>query len=295
MNLLPSRLLGCLSLAGFLWVARADLATFTVDPARSSISLSGSASGAVLTEQAAGSLTTSYTGSLVANVTAGGIVFPGGSVLVARELQSWQPGLNGAAGSASASYGAKGTIGSGLFALNATAASRRMTFDVTSNPLTLTGGAFDSAGLLFRFIDTNNAGLDYRASGILSSSGSKVLSGLATNKVAGVSTLVSAGGVETLTIPVSATYSFSLLLPDDSTITLTGQLVATRGGGIPPPEVVFVPPAPAATDLKLTWSASYKLQRATQLSPPNWADFATDSPITIPFSGPGEFFRVVPK
>ena len=170
-----------------------------------------------------------------------------------------------------------------------------MTFDVTSNPLALTGGSFDSAGLLFRFIDTNNAVLDYRASGILSSSGSKVLSGLATNKVAGVSTLVSAGGVETLTIPVSATYSFSLLLPDDSTITLTGQLVATRGGGTLPPEVVFVPPAPAATDLKLTWSASYKLQRATQLSPPNWADYATDSPITIPFSGPGEFFRVVPK
>ena len=39
----------------------------------------------------------------------------------------------------------------------------------------------------------------------------------------------------------------------------------------------------------------HKLQRATQLSPANWADFATDSPITIPFAGPGEFFRVVPK
>lgn len=46
--------------------------------------------------------------------------------------------------------------------------------------------------------------------------------------------------------------------------------------------------------MHLTWAAGLRLQRATTLSPPDWQNVANPSPFTVPLSGPGEFFRVVP-
>lgn len=283
-----------LSLVCLLWVAKAELLTFNLDPARSSVSLSGSVSGIALQEQAAGSLTTSYAGTIVAEVTPTQIEFVGGSRVAAREMNTWQPGINGVEGSAPASYGAKGHSG-GFLSVDALAASRRLLFDVTSGPLVLVDGRFAGTSLVFRFVDTNNPVLDYRVVGVLNENGSKVLGGLANNTVIGATSLSTVDGVETLKISVAATFLFELLLPNDTQLILTGELVATRGSAPEPPEVFFTPPPAGGTSMNLSWSSGYKLQRATELSPPNWADFATDSPITIPFAGPGEFFRVVPK
>lgn len=295
MNLLSRMFTGLASALVGLATVQAEVVTYTLDPERSSISLTGSASGITLQEQAAGSLTTSYTGTLVADVTASQIQFVGGSRVVARELNSWQPGPNGAEGSAPASYGAKGSSGFGFFAVTATAASRRLLFDVSGPPLSLTGGAFNATSLLVQFVDTNNCALDYRVSGALNATGTRVLSGLATNLVAGTSSITLADGIETLRLSIAATFVLDLLVPGDTTLNLTGELVATRSAGEEPPVIDVTPPAPGGTSMNLSWPANYKLQRATTLLPPDWADVAGDSPLTIPFVGPGEFFRIVPK
>jgi len=65
------------------------------------------------------------------------------------------------------------------------------------------------------------------------------------------------------------------------------------GGGDEPPALTFTPPAPGATSLDFSWPAGYVLQRATSLLPPDWTDYATVPPVTIPMAKPGEFFRLV--
>lgn len=277
--------------------AQAALETFTIDPAQSLVSLSGTAGGAALQEQAAGSLSTPFSGTIVADVTANSVNFVGGSSIKPVAAHAWEPGASGAPGSALASYGAKGSLIIVIFTANAKAASRNLAFDVTSGgALPTTSGSFSSSGLIFNFVDTANAVLDYQVTGALSKSGSKVLSGLSTNKVATTSSISTVNGVETLTIPVNATYVFQLLSAGDTVLTFTGNIVATRGGGTPEvPTVDFSLPTSPSGPLKLVWSKSYKLQRATQFSPPNWADYATTSPVEIPLLQPGEYFKVVLK
>ena len=167
---------------------------------------------------------------------------------------------------------------------------------LTSATLPRTGDDFGSGGLVFGFVDTSNAVLDYKVTGALSKAGSLVLSGLSTNNVATTSSITSAGGVDTLVIPVDTTYFFTLLSPNDVHLTFKGNIVATHGGGVPEQPVVDFTPPPAPTGpLKLAWSHSYKLQRASQLTQPDWADYAQNSPVEIPMAQAGEYFRVVPK
>ncbi|MBL9135636.1 MAG: immunoglobulin domain-containing protein [Verrucomicrobiales bacterium] len=45
--------------------------------------------------------------------------------------------------------------------------------------------------------------------------------------------------------------------------------------------------------LELSWPSGHRLQRATQLLPPDWSDLAVTSPFTVPTRNPGEFFRIV--
>lgn len=289
------RSLMLLVVLGSLPVARAELATFTVDPARSSVTLSGSASGAPLQPQGAGSLTAAYRGSIVLEMDATTVRFTGGSRFDPEELHSWEPGPAGVTGTAPASYGGKAQIGSGFFSVSAVAATRRLSFDLLSGTLAMTGGAFNADGLLFQFVETNNPALDYRTSGLLSERGSQVLSGLATNKLAGVSTLVTEGNLQTLTIKVDAAYRFELLVPEDSVLQLNGQLVATRtlSGGTP--TIVIEPVAPGATSMTLAWPAGFKLQKVSIQQGSGWTDTGATSPASIPFSTAGELFQVVPQ
>ena len=59
------------------------------------------------------------------------------------------------------------------------------------------------------------------------------------------------------------------------------------------PSLHFTLPAPGASTLDFTWPTGHVLQRATSLAPPNWSDYATTPPVSIPMSKPGEFFRLM--
>lgn len=204
---------------------RADV--FTVDTNQSTITISGSVAGFTFAEQGAGSLTTAYGGTIQAAQTAGTIQFTGQSLIQAQNSGAWQPKSDGSTGSEPANYGALANAG---FA-TAKAALRSLQFDVTSPVITVSGGQFDSRSLTFQFPAGAPSTLAYNA-GFLGS-GVKSLTGYATNKVTAVATLATAGSQQTLTIPVDATFLFTLLAQNDTTINVKGQLVAVRGAAAP--------------------------------------------------------------
>jgi hypothetical protein len=207
------------------WGAREALAAaFTIDPVQSSISLSGNVIGYSLQEQAAGSLSTHFEGTVNADVTDVSIAFTGSSLLSTRNSGDWQPKANGADGSEPANYGGKASAG---FA-SALAAVRNAQFDVTSPPLAINGGTFDSGSLVFQFLTNSQGALDYKISGLLSQKGRQALAGIATNKLTTQATLTTSGTTQTLTIPVNTDYFFKLVSANDTKLTLSGQLVATR-------------------------------------------------------------------
>ena len=217
-------------LVGF-WTAPAPAVDFTIDPNQSSVTLSGNVlSFVAIEEQDHGSLTTKYGGTIKATVTDTNIEFTGSSVLTAQNSGSWEPKAGGEPGSDLANYGGKADAG---FLGLAKAAVRNVQLDITSLPLTLSGGSFDSGSLLFRFLENTPGRLDYSVTGLISRKGSADLAGISTNRVATKATLATSGDTQTLTIPISAEFTFELVSPNDTKLTLTGQLVATRtiGGG----------------------------------------------------------------
>src|SRR4051812_33414759 len=69
------------------------LVTFTLDPALSSLRLSGKVAGVFdIDAQSNGSLTDAYTGSIIADVQDTLISFPGGSSIVAQATRKYDPG-----------------------------------------------------------------------------------------------------------------------------------------------------------------------------------------------------------
>src|ERR1700748_2666472 len=91
-------------LSGEAFIASADV--FTIDPTQSSLTLSGSAVTFTFTQQAAGSLTTVYNGTIQVTQTPGTIQFTGQSLITAQTNGSWKPLAGGGNGSAPADYGA---------------------------------------------------------------------------------------------------------------------------------------------------------------------------------------------
>ncbi len=240
-----ARITLALGLAGWA-TGGAFAAVFTVDPAQSSITLSGNVIGYAFQEQGAGSLTAQFEGTLNAEVTDVSIAFTGTSVLIARNSGDWQPMANGDDGNAPANYGAKASAG---FA-SAIAAVRNAQFDAISPPLPITGGTFNSGSLAFQFLTNSQGSLDYKVSGLVSLKGGLPLEGLATNKVTTQATIATSGSTQTLTIPVDTDFFFKLLSANDTKLTLSGQLVATRtlGGAGPTFEDWVASKFPGVTD-----------------------------------------------
>jgi hypothetical protein len=89
-------------------------------------------------------------------------------------------------------------------------------------------GAFNADGLLFRFPEDAPSAFDYRVAGLLSANGRELLAGYATNQITGTGTISVQGQTQVLEIPIEASIDFELLDPGDSTLTITGQLRATR-------------------------------------------------------------------
>jgi len=281
----------------------AETLNLQLDSENSAITISGtveiSGISVPLTEQGPNSLVAKYAGNIPVDVAGGNIRFPGGAAIRALEPNDWKPGVGGAAGTAKASYGAKATATIVIFTVNAFAASRNLILDATSANLPLTSGQFPGGNIDFKFADTANTTLDFAATGFVEAQGTKILSGLLTNRVASVASFAGPVGEETLTIPVHSSIGFEAA-SDTGTVVkfqlrFDGQLVAKRATVVEEPVVAFTPPTVAGAPISLNWSKSYKLQRATQLNPPNWADVVATSPITIPPIQPGEYFRVVKK
>src|SRR4030095_5317282 len=108
--------------------AHAALVTFTIDPTQSSISLSGTVVGTAIKEQAPGSLTTSFSGSVTAELTDSTITFLNTGLVIANNNGEWEPKANAAAGKEAANYGAAAQIAGA----SASAAARNIQFKLSS-------------------------------------------------------------------------------------------------------------------------------------------------------------------
>lgn len=211
--------------------ARAELRQFTVDPTQSSLTISGTFSSFDITPQAPGSLTTSYTGIIEAEVTGANVLFWGGSVIAARTNGNWEPGPGGVAGTAPGDYGGQVVN----FFVNGKAALRNVLFDVTSDLLPVNAGGFDSLGLRFNFVPAFNSVIDFAYSLTFGNpgSGSQVLTGTSTNGASTNATLVLQGEDMVLVIPVDITGSVSVANPNDVQYRFRGQLVAKSAATTP--------------------------------------------------------------
>jgi hypothetical protein len=198
---------------------------FTVDSGQTQVTFSGQAVGLTLTEQGPGSLTTRFEGTIKAEVTDESLRFVGGSRLDGLVNGNWSPLAQGEAGTAPADFGGKG----GGFLISGTGALRDLLLDLESgDAIPLVQGEFDANGLLFRFPEDAPSAFDYRVTGLLSESGRELLAGYATNQITGLGTIFVEGQTQVLEIPIEATIVFELLNPNDSSLTITGQLRATR-------------------------------------------------------------------
>ena len=205
----------CLTIVSVI-TAHADV--FTINPALSSLTLSGSTNGSPFMQQGAGSLVTSYFGTIDASFNASSITF-NSALVTANNSGSWQPAAGGVAGSAPANYGVRATV----FPLTALGAIRNLQFSLTSpNPITLTGSAFDASQINL----TALSGLfDYLVAGV--TNGTLDETGLTGPNAATGGIFTVAGGIATLTIPILFSQTVTVINPNDTTFTFTGTLVAT--------------------------------------------------------------------
>lgn len=202
--------------------ASAEVKTFVVDPSQSTLVLSGTVYSIPMREQDMGSLTTSYTGSVLADVATDSITFVGGSAIAANNSGSWQPLTNGVSGNAPANYGAFGSanlLGGGNVAL------RQLLFDLKSAAISSSAGLFAADGLEFSFPDNAVSSADYYFNGGTGlHAGSQRLTGTFTNNATNNATVNTVNGEIVLTIPVD----FTLAINGSffANLRFQGQLVA---------------------------------------------------------------------
>lgn len=210
----------CSLLTGLSAVA----AVFDIDPARSSITVSGNLASFEVKEQAPGSLTSKLEGKLTVEIASDSIQFLPGELIHVQDNGTWQPKAEGEPGSETGAFGGK----AGNFLVSAVAAGRDMELSLISDALGLTDGAFPAEGLVFSFPTGGKAAFDYRATGLLSAAGRLPLEGHGTNVSATPATLVTEGTTRTLTIPLDTTYAFALIseTTPDTEVIIKGQLVA---------------------------------------------------------------------
>jgi hypothetical protein len=197
---------------------------FTVDSSQSAVSISGNVMGAPIEEQGPGSLTAQYEGTLLVEVGDDAIQFPGQSHVVALDSGTWEPLPGGNAGSAPANYGGYARH----FLTEGVAAARDVQVDFTSGTLALVDGKFDTQGITVTIPGSAPAALSYRVNGGINTSGAYPLAGKEASGQMAEASLVTVGSQQVLTIPIDYSFLFSLASPNDTIVTLTGQLVATR-------------------------------------------------------------------
>lgn len=296
--LLPAFLLG--GLVGIPGPAFSELTSFTVDSTQSVLTVSASLTtplGTIqLQPQGPGSLTTTYEGTVKADVTAASIEFVGGSAVRGQNNGDWEPGLGGAAGTALANYG--GQADNSL--LSAKAAMREILVDLQSGPLTITAGTFPAEALVFGFPSNATSVLDYSYDSIAGSdSGSYNLTSYSTNSIGATGSLARMGNELVLTIPVHYSGHGTLIFSDDLAYTLDGQLVARATAAAPPLRIgLNISADQLVLAINTEIGSKYTILSATNLpDPPIVLESftATENPtlITNRLSGaPQQYFRV---
>lgn len=285
--------------------ARGELKTFTVDTNQSLLTISGTftyeTTSLPLEQQGPGSLTTHYTGTILANVTDSTITFVGGSSVIGLNSGSWQPLPGGALGSAPANYGGKVYRWFLVVIVDAKAAVRDALLDVTSGVLPITATEFSSQGLVFNFPPEATTVLDYNYSGVIGSgSGSQLLTDSSTNSVSTNATLKVVGGELVLTIPVDISGTATALSPDDVQYRFRGQVVARAPVSVPLQINAFrVSPGQLTFTIATTPGQAYTILGSADLT--NWPTIvdqftATTNPtirnVSWPTPPPAQYFRV---
>ncbi len=213
---------------------------FTIDSTNSVITESGQIGFLGFTfpfaEQAPGSLTTHYSGTMLVDLTPPTLQFPGGSTIAALTNGNWQPADGGGAGSAPADLAGKINISLGFFGGGTGySAGRNLKLDLASAPVTLTNSHLENPQFTLSYITNSppDPTVDFRLTGsglVTSTNGSIRLSGMFTNTTAGAYLTNTAGRLK-LVIPVNVTNLASLMSAGDTTMILQGQIVATAPSG----------------------------------------------------------------
>lgn len=218
-------------LAGFgvgVEPAHAAVVTYTIDPNQSSLFVSGQLTGNMAGAQTTGSLSTSYSGTIVADVGGGMIKFPGGShINAANQPDDQQPDSSDLQGSsAPANYG---RIADGPFGTTTFEAIRDLSFEMSDDTsgagITLNGTNFDSGSLVL-LVNSGTSDAVYATIGVPTDLSGK---GTSNGTAGGFSTLVQNGTTETLTLKIdSGAIGYSIEQTGDSSMSFTGTIVATR-------------------------------------------------------------------
>lgn len=299
---------------------RAEIVSFSVDPARSGLELRGSVVkhglNLVLNLQADGSLKTAAAGRLRAEVTTNGVRLLDGEILLLADSGVWAPDHYGAEGAAPACWGARAGAELGGLKIAGLVAGRFWSLaTAASAELPLTAGEFPARNLRWHFSPTNGPVVDYRFLTTIRivdpdavdpppatrppalaadpepilSAGRFELAGAWTNRTSLRGRLEEVNGLATLTVPVEAWTSFAAQSaarePYRFDWILTGRLVA-----------VAVPPLRlerSGDGLVIQAHPALRLQRATRLAPPDWADHAPPATAPVPATQAAEFFRAV--
>jgi len=204
-------------------VAGAGPETFTLDPVASTLTVSGTLLGQPFVAQNPGSLTTGYTGTFAIERVGDGFTLTSDTPDALNQLLPQRPGRNTGDAEA-ANYG---MVRPGAATEPLLGAIRQMNVYVSTSfqpPVSLgAGGTFDPAaigmfvsdGALFWYTSATSNEVDLHGTG-------------APNTAAARGSLVSAGGVETFTLPIRLTAVRDVRTPGDTVLTFDGQFVATR-------------------------------------------------------------------
>jgi hypothetical protein len=272
---------------------------FTLDTNQSWLTVAGTVQGAAITQQAPGSLTTKYGGTLQATQTGNTIQFADQSLITALNNGNWQPLTNGNAGFAAANYGASVSLVAGFVKVKA--ALRLLQIGISSPAIIVNGnGQFVATNLALWFPSNAASSLAFQETGLASGSGSTALTGQATNGSTASATLSTTGNLQVLTIPVNTQFTFSTASPDDTILNVVGQLVATEPRT---PAVVPILQSPTVQSqiVTLRWQApagqQFQVQSSTnfvtwQTNGVNVTSATTNYTWSGPNPAPHAFFRL---
>ncbi len=205
----------------------AALEGYAIDPASSMLTVTAELGGNAATPQFLGSNMVNLSGGILVDQTATTIQFVGGSLVdVLPQAAPVSPDVGGMPGSAIGDFGLNFTDLFGTIP----AAGRDFSFDLTSGVIPIVpvpgpfGGfdSFDASQIDFELLDGS---VDYDAGLAF---GSADLTGESASNNAVLGDLTDLFGLDFITIPVDATLFFTVLTPNDASVTITGNIVATR-------------------------------------------------------------------